>query len=139
MMLWIEIVTVLIITAAFVVTSFFIFKPEHVEHHPLRVRVGAGLQGFIVGLLIGFVIVPLRMTYMGATGYGAPPSPGLSSLALLPAVILLLLIRRGALLRAPVISPFLRAYRRAMLLRARDETAKQLSKLDEIEGRKAAV
>jgi hypothetical protein len=57
----------------------------------------------------------------------------------LPAFILLILIRRGALLRAPIVSTYLRAYRRATLLRTQDETAKQLAKLDEIEGRKAAT
>jgi hypothetical protein len=43
------------------------------------------------------------------------------------------------LLRAPILSTYLRAYRRASLLRVQDETAKQLAKLDEIEGRKAAT
>ncbi|MGE0829288.1 MAG: hypothetical protein AB7O04_08055 [Hyphomonadaceae bacterium] len=133
MMLWIEALVALIIMLAFLVSSFFIFKPEHVAHHPGRVRAGAAIQGLAVGLLIGFVIVPLRMAMM-QPAYDAPPA-GLSSLSFLPALILLIVIRRGALLKAPFISRYVRAYRRAMLLRTRDEAVKQLGKLDAIEGR----
>jgi hypothetical protein len=136
-MLWIEGIVALVIMLAFLVHSFFAFKPEHVEHHPGRVRVGAAIQGLAMGLLIGFVIVPLRMRVMEATGVAEAPDN--TSLSFLPAVLLLIIIRRGALLRAPVLSTFMRAYRRATLLKARDDANKALAKLDEIEGRKAVA
>jgi hypothetical protein len=123
----------------FLISSFFIFKPAHVAHGPTRVRIGAAIQGLMIGLLIGFVIVPLRMSLMGAAQYDPSAAPDLSSLSLLPAVLMLIVIRRGALLHVPVVSAYLRAYRRAMLLRTRDETAKQLARLDEVEGRQAAA
>jgi hypothetical protein len=138
-MLWIEALVAVGIAIAFVIHAFFAFKAEHVEHNPTRVRIGAAVQGLTIGLLIGFVIVPLRMQMMDARGFEPGMSPGLTSVSFLPAFILLILIRRGALLRAPLISPFLRAYRRASLLKARDDAGKALTKLDIMEGRGAAV
>ncbi len=132
MMLWIEGGVALVIVCAFVIHAFVAFKSEHVEHHPARVRIGAAIQGLVIGLLIGFVLVPLRMQFMG--GDAAPLAPS-SALGYLPAFLMLIFIRRGALLRAPLIARYLRAYRRAGLLRARDEAIKALGKLDEIEGR----
>jgi hypothetical protein len=137
-MLWIEGIVALVIMLAFVIHSFFAFKPEHVEHHPARVRIGAAIQGLTIGLLIGFVVVPLRMQVMDARGIDTAVSPGMSSLSFLPALLLLIVIRRGALLKAPILSTYLRAYRRATLLKTRDDTNKSLTKLDEIEGRRRA-
>jgi len=136
-MLWIEGVVALVFVVAFVVHAFFAFKTEHVEHHPTRVRIGAAIQGLTIGLLIGFVIVPLRMGYMDFRGFDPAISPAMSSLSFLPAFLLLVTIRRGALLKLPVLSTYLRAYRRASLLKARDDADKALAKLDEIEGRRS--
>lgn len=137
LMLWIEGLVALGFALAFLLHAFLAFKPEHVEHHPVRVRIGAVIQGLTLGLLVGFVIVPLRMGYMEFRGVDMPA--GWSSLSFLPALALMITIRRGALLKAPYISRYLRAYRRATLLKARDEAVKQLAKLDEIEGRRAAA
>lgn len=137
LMLWIEGLVALLIAAAFVVHAFFAFKPEHVEHHPTRVRIGAAIQGLTIGLLIGFVVVPLRMQYMDMLD--ARATPGLSTLSFMPALFMLIAVRRGVLLKAPVLSRYLRAYRRAGLLKARDDASKALARLDEIEGRRAAV
>ena len=139
LMLWIEGSVALVFMLGFLVHSIFAFRPEHVEHHPERVRVGAAIQGLTIGLLVGFVIVPLRMGYMDVRGFDPAISPALSSLSFLPALLLLIVIRRGALLKAPVLKTYLRAYRRATLLKARDDANKSLAKLDEIEGRKAAA
>jgi hypothetical protein len=138
-MLWIEGSVALAIMHAFVVHSFFAFKAEHVEHHPARVRIGAAIQGLTIGLLIGFFIVPLRMGVMDMRGFDPALSPQISSLSFLPALILLIVIRRGALLKAPILSTYLRAYRRATLLKARDDADKALAKLDQVEGRRATL
>lgn len=138
-MLWIEGLVALMIALAFVLHAFFAFKREHVEHHPTRVRIGAFIQGLTIGLLIGFVVVPLRMGVMNLTGMDAPTSTGMSSISFLPAVLMLIIIRRGALLKAPVLKTYLRAYRRATLLKTRDDTTKALAKLDQIEGRRASA
>jgi hypothetical protein len=134
-MLWIEGLVALGFMLAFVVHSLFAFRPEHVEHHPERVRIGAAVQGLTIGLLIGFFIVPLRMGYMDIRGFDPAISPMLSSLSFLPGFLLLIIIRRGALLKAPILKTYLRAYRRASLLKARDDANKALAKLDMIEGR----
>ena len=134
--LWIEGIVAVVFALGFLAHAFLAFKPEHVEHHPVRVRLGALIQGGTLGLLIGFVILPLRMGLMEIRGVDMPA--GASSLSFLPAFLLLVIIRRGALLKAPVVKTYLRAYRRASLLKMRDDVAKQLRKLDEIEGRKAA-
>lgn len=133
LMLWIEGLAALVVTLGFVLHAFIAFKPEHVAHNPARVRIGAGIQGLTIGLLLAFVIIPLRVQVMDAPAAASP----WASLSFLPAFILLVLIRRGALLRAPILSPFLRAYRRASLLKMRDEAVKQLGKLDLIEARGA--
>lgn len=139
LMLWIEGTVALVFMLAFLVHAFFVFKPEHVEHHPEWVRIGAAIQGLTIGLFVGFVIVPLRMGYMDFRGFDPGMSPALSSLSFLPALGMLIIIRRGALLKAPVLSRYLRAYRRASLLKARDDADKALAKLDAIEERKAAA
>lgn len=136
-MLWIEGVVALVIALAFLLHAFFAFKPEHVEHHPARVRIGAAIQGLTIGLMIGFVVVPLRMQYMDVIDPRS--APGLSTLSFLPAFFMLIAVRRGALLKAPVLKTYLRAYRRATLLKARDDAEKALAKLDKIEGRGAAA
>jgi hypothetical protein len=134
-MLWIEGLVALGFMLAFLVHSFFAFRPEHVEHHPERVRIGAAIQGLTIGLLVGFVIVPLRMGYMDVRGFDPALSPAMSSLSFLPALLLLIIIRRGALLKAPLLKTYLRAYRRASLLKTRDDAGKALARLDAIEGR----
>ena len=136
-MFWIEGVVALAVVLAFVTHAFLALKPEHVEHHPARVRIGAAIQGVVIGLMVGFVFVPLRMQFMD--GNSASSSAGGASLAYLPALLMLIVIRRGALLNAPLISPYLRAYRRAGLLKARDDATRALGKLDEIESRGAAA
>jgi hypothetical protein len=139
-MLWIEGLVALAIAAAFVVHAFLAFRPEHVEHHPDRVRIGAAVQGLTIGLAVGFVVVPLRMGYMEFfRGIDMPGGPLTQSLSFLPAFLLLIVIRRGALLKAPVLKTYLRAYRRASLLKARDDANKALAKLDVIEGRRASA
>lgn len=139
LMLWIEGLVALGFMAAFVIHAFFAFKPEHVEHHPTWVRVGAAIQGLSIGLLVGFVIVPLRMGLMDVRGLDPAISPELSSLSFVPALLMLIIIRRGALLKVPVIKTYLRAYRRASLLKMRDDAERQLAKLDKKEQKGAAT
>ena len=139
-MLWIEGLVALSIAVAFLIHAFFAFKPEHVEHHPARVRSAPILQGLTLGLFIGFVIVPLRMGVMNLTRLRRPGLHGRClRLRFCRRFILLIIIRRGALLKVPVLKTYLRAYRRASLLKTRDDANKHLARLDEIEGRKKAA
>lgn len=125
----------------FVLFAFFFFKPEHVEHHPTRVLIGAALQGLIIGVLVGFVILPFRLAFFVPDPSMFPDAPkppkGIASLALLPAFLLLLVIRRGLLARAPVIGRYLRAYRRAALKHQIDGARKVLARLEALDVRTA--
>lgn len=119
MLLWIELGVVAAITAMFVAFAVFFLKPEHVDNEPTRVRIGAAIQGLIIGLLVGFVLLPLRLAFFipaSELGVGEAPAPnGWASLSILPSLILLIIVRRGLLARAPLIGVHLRAYRKASL------------------------
>ena len=126
--LWIEIATVAAIVAIFLFQAFVLFKPEHTEHHPTRVKVGAFVQGAIVGGLFGLVLLPLRLSVFVPEIPGPPQA--IASTAIVPAFVLLLVIRRGLLARAPIIGRYLRAYRRAALKYQIDVAEKRLARLE---------
>lgn len=131
--LWIELVAVGAIVALFLFQAFFLFNDEHVEHNPLRVRIGALLQGAIVGALVGLVILPLRLSFFVPEIPGPPQA--IASTAVLPAFLLLLVIRRGLLARAPLIGRYLRAYRRAALKYQIDVARKRLARLESMDSK----
>jgi len=127
---------------AFFLYAFFVFKPEHVEHHPNRVYIGAVLHGLIIGALVAFTILPFRFAFLVPhallpPGLPQPPHPprGIASLAILPALLLLLVIRRGVLARAPLIGNYIRAYRRAALKHQIDGARRTLQRLEELDAR----
>jgi hypothetical protein len=136
---WLEPLVMLGFTALFVLYAFLFFKPEHVEHHPTRVLIGAALQGFIIGMLVGFVIMPLRIAFFvpdpAMFPDAPPPSKGLASLSALPAFVLLLVIRQGLLARAPLIGRYLRAYRRAAIKHQIDGARRALLRLEAVDAR----
>lgn len=121
----------------FVLFAALFFKPEHVEHHPTRVLIGAALQGAIIGVLVAFVILPFRISFFVPDPSLFPDAPtppkGVASIAILPAFVLLLVIRRGLLARAPFIGRYLRAYRRAALKHQIDGAKKALARLEAID------
>ncbi len=135
MMLWIEGAVALTIALAFLAHATLALKPQYVAHHPTRVRIGATIQGLTLGLLIGFFMVPLRMQLMRMGGDLPPASAAASYLSYVPALVLYLVVRRGALLKAPIVSTYMRAYRRAMLLKQVADAQNNLSKLDLIEAK----
>ena len=140
---WIEASVAGAIMLVFVLSAVLLFKDEHVEHHPLRVYIGAALQGLIIGVLVGFVILPLRFAFfvpdpdLFAEASRSPPR-GIASLSLLPVLVLLLVVRRGLLARAPLIGRYLRAYRRAALKHQIDGAGRALARLEAIDERVAA-
>lgn len=134
---WLEGGVALSFSALMLVSALVLFKPEHVEHNPKRVYLGAALQGLIIGVLVGFVILPLRLalylpeaaTELGEAPAAAPGAGKLASLALLPGFLLLIIVRRGLLARAPLIGRYIRAYRRAGLKHQIDSAGKALARL----------
>ena len=110
------------IFAAFLIQAFVLFKPENTEHNRFRVRVGAILQGLVVGGLVGLVLLPLRLSFPvpGIPGPGIPgpeiPGPAaVASTAVLPAFLLILVVRQGLLARVPVVGRDVRPHRQAAL------------------------
>jgi hypothetical protein len=138
-LLWIELGVVALITALFVATTFA-FRPEHLEHGPGAVRLGAALQGLILGLLIGFVLLPLRFAFFAPDASLAEASPaprgGMASLSLLPFIVLMLIVRRGLLARAPIVGRYIRAYRKAALKYQISGAQKVLARLEGIDAGK---
>ena len=140
-LLWLEPTVMLGFSALFWLYAFVFFRPDHVEHHPSRVLIGAALQGLIIGMLVGFVIMPFRIAFFvpdpGIFPDAPRPPKGLASLALLPAFLLLLVIRRGLLARAPLIGQYLRAYRRAAIKHQIDGARRTLLRLEALDTRAA--
>lgn len=143
LMPWIEAIVASSIILTFVLQAMLLFKDEHVEHHPGRVYAGAALQGMILGLLVGFVILPLRFAFFVPDAKDfvpdAPDPPvreSVASLSIIPIFIFLLVVRRGLLARVPIIGRYLRAYRRAALKWQIDGASKALTRLEAIDDRK---
>ena len=140
---WLEPLVMLSFAGLFVLYAFLFFKPEHVEHHPTRVLIGAALQGLSIGMLVGFVIMPLRIAFFVPDpamfpDLPPPPSKGLASLSAIPAFVMLLVIRQGLLARAPLIGRYLRAYRRAAIKHQVDGMRRALARLEAVDARAAA-
>jgi hypothetical protein len=91
------------------------------------------LQGSIVGGLVGLVILPLRLSFFVPEIPGPPQA--IASTAVLPAFLLLLVVRRGLLARAPLIGRYLRAYRRAALRHQIDLSRRRLARLEALDAR----
>lgn len=123
----------------FILFAAIMFKPEHVEHHPTRVLIGAALQGLIIGVLVAFVVLPFRISFFVPDPSLFPdaphPSKGWASLSILPFFLLLMVIRRGVLARAPLIGAYLRAYRRAALKHQIDGAKRALGRLEAVDAR----
>jgi hypothetical protein len=138
---WLEPLVMACFTVLFLLYAFLAFKPEHVEHHPTRVLIGAALQGFIIGMLVGFVILPLRLAFFVPDPSMFPDAPtppkGLASLSIVPSLVLLLVIRQGLLARVPLIGPYLRAYRRAAIKHQMDGARRALARLEAVDARAA--
>jgi hypothetical protein len=139
---WLEPLVVGSFTILFVLYAFFLFKAQHVEHHPTRVLIGAALQGFIIGALVGFVILPFRIAFFvpdpDFVRYVPPPPKGIASLAIVPAFLLLLVVRQGLGARAPIIGRYLRAYRRAAIMYQIDGAKRALGRLEAVDARAKA-
>lgn len=124
MSLYIEISVAVMITAVFLISSLLSLKERHRDASAWHVHVGAVIYGAVFGLVVGFVIVPLRIVLM--QGELPPQTVALSGFGFLFIVIAL---RRGLIGRLPFLGPQVKAYRRAALRRTIEAAQKQLDKL----------
>lgn len=134
--LWIEAAVMAAIVAAFLIQAFVLFKPEHTEHNPLRVRVGAILQGVVVGGLVSLVLLPLRLSIL--VPEIPAPATAVASTAVLPAFLLILVVRQGLLARVPVVGRYVRSYRQAALKHDIDLARKRLARLQRMDRKQRA-
>jgi hypothetical protein len=110
----IELLAALLVATVTALSTFFLLKAEDFDTDPGMVRVGAFVQGAVLGAMLAFVILPFRMQMM--ENPGAPPRPE-AAFAFLGAFAVLLMARFGLLVRVPIIGGPVRAYRRASLRR----------------------
>lgn len=106
----VETVIALCIAGAFVLFSMMTIKERHRDAASWHVTLGAAIYGALVGAIIGFVIVPLRLVLM--SGEVSPQTAAYSGIGFLAVMIS---IRRGLVGRLPFLGPQVKAYRRAML------------------------
>lgn len=121
------------VVVVFILTSLMRNKARFCDVAPWHVHAGAAIYGALVGAVIGFVIVPLRVVLMN--GDLPPQYAAGSGFAVLAIMIS---IRRGLIGRLPFLGPQVRAFRRASLRRAIETANKQLSKLEARDGKAAA-
>jgi len=122
--LYVEGVIALVVAAAFVLFAMTLIKERHRDVAQWHVAVGAAIYGAVIGIVVGFVIVPLRMVLMN--GHVTPQTAALSGLGL---VSFTMALRRGLIGRLPFLGPQVKAYRRALLRRTIEAAQKQLDKL----------
>jgi hypothetical protein len=106
------------------VGSFVTLRERHKDGEGWHVHAGALIYGLIFGVIIGFVIVPLRLFLV--SGQVPPQTAGWFSLAFL---VVMIALRRGLIGRLPFLGPQVRAFRRASLRRVIETSQEQLDKL----------
>ncbi len=133
MLLLVEIGVAFAVFAIIFGFAFVSLKPEHAAGALGEARLGAAITAALIAGIVGFAVVPLRMTLIegGEDARRAFPYA-------IAAFALMVLFRRGAAARLPIIGPAVRAYRMAMLRRTIAASQKQLAKLEAKSGASAA-
>jgi hypothetical protein len=120
----IEAIIAAFVAAVVVIASLWNLRERHRDVSAWHVHVGAAIYGVVIGVVVGFVIVPLR--FVLASGRVDPQTAAWASFGFIAVMIAL---RRGLLGRLPFLGPQVRAYRRAALRRSIEGAQKQLEKL----------
>lgn len=121
---WIEAAVAATVMVLFVLASMMMIRARHRDAALWHVLLGAAIYGAIFGIVIGFVITPLRAVLMN--GDLEPQYAAISGLGVLAIMIAL---RRGLIGRLPFLGPQVKAYRRALLRRTIEAAQAQLDKL----------
>lgn len=122
--LWVEAIVAAIVVGVFAVNSVLTLKRRHMDGEAWHVHLGAAIYGGVIGVVIGFVIMPLRVYLTDAR---LPPHyAAVSGVAFLAIMIS---IRRGLIGRLPFLGPQVKAYRRALLRKSIELANKQLDEL----------
>ncbi|MEO1014471.1 MAG: hypothetical protein AAFX08_04705 [Pseudomonadota bacterium] len=122
---WFEAAVVGFIIAVFVAFAAATLKARHRDGGTAQVLVGAAIYGCVVGLVIAFVILPLRVTLID----GDVP-PQVAAFGGVGVFVTMFSLRRGLVGRLPLLGPQVKAFRRAQLRRTIETAQKDLSKLN---------
>ena len=122
--IWIEIAVAIGVALATVGNAAINLRARHRRGEGWHVYVGALVNGALVGILIGFVLLPLR-SYMVSDGL---PREQLAA-SVGGFILVVITLRRGWVGKLPILGPQLRAYRRANLRRIIETSQAQLDKL----------
>jgi hypothetical protein len=122
--LWVEAAVALAATLAFVLSALALIRSRHRDAALWHVLLGAAIYGAIFGIVIGFVITPLRALLLN----GDLP-PQFAAFSGLGVVTIMISLRRGLIGRLPFLGPQVRSYRRALLRRTIEVAQTELAKL----------
>jgi len=112
------------VAVIFVLTSVLTIKERHRDVEAWHIHVGAAIYGAIFGIVIGFVIVPLRVWLTDAS---LPPH--YAAVSGFSVLFIMIALRRGLIGRLPFLGPQVKAYRRALLRKTIETAQKQLAKM----------
>lgn len=121
---WVEAIVAIVATLLFVLSALLMIRKRHRDAALWHVLFGAAIYGAIFGIVIGFVIVPLRALLMD--GDLPPQVAAISGFGVLAIMISL---RRGLIGRLPFLGPQVKSYRRALLRRTIETAQTELAKL----------
>ena len=121
---YVEATVAAVVAVIFVLSSLLTIKARHRDVEAWHVHVGAAIYGAIFGVVIGFVIVPLRVWLTDAS---LPPQ--YAAVSGFSVLFIMIALRRGLIGRLPFLGPQVKAYRRALLRKTIDTAQKQLAKM----------
>ncbi len=124
MNLWVETAVAAVATILFVLSAMMMIRKRHRDAALWHVLLGAGIYGTIFGIVIGFVIVPLRAVLMN----GDLP-PHVAAISGFGVLAIMISLRRGLIGKLPFLGPQVKAYRRALLRRTIEVAQAELAKL----------
>ncbi|MEM6415580.1 MAG: hypothetical protein AAF720_13095 [Pseudomonadota bacterium] len=118
-----EAAVVSFIVTVFVVYTFLTLKERHRDVSQFNLLFGAAVYGFITGLVIAFVILPMRVLIMNSD-----VKPHIAAVGGIFVFLTMFSLRQGAVGRLPFIGEPLRGYRRAQLRKTIEVAERQLLK-----------
>ncbi|MBI1392183.1 MAG: hypothetical protein GC152_05505 [Alphaproteobacteria bacterium] len=119
-----EAMVVAFIVCAFVAWAAATLKARHRDVGVAATLIGASVYGAVVGAVIAFLVLPLRVTLIN----GDLPE-WMAAVGGIGVFLTMFSLRRGLVGRLPFLGPHVRAYRRAQLRRTIETAEKDLRKL----------
>ena len=129
-----EAAVVAFIVSVFVIYALATLRARHRDEAKWHIGVGAAVYGFIIGLIIAFVILPMRTRLID----GETP-PEVAAVSGVMVFLVMFSMRRGLIGRLPFLGAQLKSYRRAQLRKTIETAEAQLDKLERENGRAAAT